>query len=302
MQEPLFGDYHIPNDTQRVARTAFPKGNLSMQVRDRFGMLYDNHHFAHLFADAGQPALAPARLALVLIFQFLEDLSDRAAADAVRDRISWKYALGLSLDDPGFHYSVLSEFRQRLLPGDAEQLRLDAVLNLCREVGSGTLWVKARSKQRTDSTSVLATIRELSRLENVGEALRHALNQLAVEAPAWLRSHADPTWVERYGPRITEYRLPQAEVERQAMALTIGQDGYRLLEAVYDSATPTRLRDLPAAPKGYPTLRQIWVQQLYRCDNPAAPVVRWRTKEEQPPSAQIISSPYDPEARFIIKS
>ena len=158
MQEPLFGDYHIPNDTQRVARTVFPNGNLSIQLRDRFGMRYANHRFAHRFAGAGQSALAPARLALMLIFQFQADLSDRAAADAVRDRISWKYALGLSLDDPGFHSSVLSEFRQRLLQGDAEQFLLAAVLDLCREVGL----LKARSKQRTDAPSVLATMRELS--------------------------------------------------------------------------------------------------------------------------------------------
>jgi transposase len=293
MHDPLFGDYPIPDETRRVAQAAFPKGNLYLQLRDRFGMLFDNQRFKHLFAHAGQPAVAPARVALVLIFQFIEDLSDRQAADAGRDRISWKYALGLALDDPGFDYSVLSEFRQRLLRDDAAALVLDAVLDLCREVGL----LKVRSKQRTDSTAVLATIRELSRLENVGETLRHALNALAVTTPAWLRSHADPTWGDRYSKRITEYRLPQADAERDALAVTIGQDGYRLLEAIYDPATPQHLRELPAVE----TLRQVWVQQFYRCDDPAAPVVRWRTTGDQPPSAQIISSPYDTEARYKLK-
>jgi transposase len=49
--------------------------------------------------------------------QFMENLSDRQAAQAVRAWIDWKYALGLKLTDEGFHYSVLSEFRSRLVQG-----------------------------------------------------------------------------------------------------------------------------------------------------------------------------------------
>lgn len=293
MRETLFGDYPIPDDTRQVALAAFPKGNLYLHLRDRFGMVYTNQHFAHLFAQGGKPALAPARLALVLCLQFIEDLSDQQAADAVRDRISWKYLLGLPLDDPGFDASVLSEFRARLLTDDATTLLLDAVLELCRDAGL----LKGRSKQRTDSTYVLARIRDLSRLENVAETLRHTLNHLALHAPDWLRAHAQAAWVERYGQRITEYRLPEAEGERQALVQIIGQDGYHLLEAIYHSTSPSELQELPAVQ----TLRQVWVQQYYRCDDGAAPVLRWRTRDEQPPSAQIISSPYDPEARYKTK-
>src|SRR5919205_3354865 len=169
LREPCFGDYPIPDETARIALAAFPKGNRYLLLRERFGMLFDNQHFAHLFAHAGKPALAPARLAVVIILQFMEDLSDQQAADFVRDRISWKYLLGLALDDPGFDASVLSEFRTRLLQDDAATLLLDAVLELCRDAGL----LKAHSKQRSDSTDVLASIRELSRLENVAETLRH---------------------------------------------------------------------------------------------------------------------------------
>jgi len=115
MHEALFGDYPIPEETYQVAHHAFPKGNLFTQIRDQFGMLYHNHQFAHLFAVEGQPALAPARLARVTVMQYIQGLGDRHAADNVRDRISWKYALGLPLDDPGFDFSVLCEFRAWLL-------------------------------------------------------------------------------------------------------------------------------------------------------------------------------------------
>ena len=109
--------YPIPEETQRVARAAFPRGNVYMQVADRLGTIYHDAQFAALFPTRGQPAEAPARLALATILQFAEGLSDRQAADAVRSRIDWKYVLGLDLTDPGFHHTVLSEFRTRLVAG-----------------------------------------------------------------------------------------------------------------------------------------------------------------------------------------
>ena len=135
MHEAHFGDYPIPEETVQVAHRAFPKGNLVMQIRDQFGMVYHNHQFAHLFASEGQPALSPARLALVTIMQYIEGVGDRQAADNVRDRISWKYALGLALDDPGFDFSVLCEFRARLLSDDPERLLFDTVLEIFRDAG-----------------------------------------------------------------------------------------------------------------------------------------------------------------------
>jgi transposase len=169
----------VPEETSRVARAAFPKGNVCMQMRDALGPIYSNPQFASLFSHTGQPAEAPARLALVLVMQFAEGLPDRQAADAVRGRIDWKYALGLELTDPGFDASVLSEFRTRLITGAVEHLLLDTLLTQLQERGL----LKGRGTQRTDSTHILAAIRTLNRLELVGETMRYALNRLAVVAP-----------------------------------------------------------------------------------------------------------------------
>jgi transposase len=79
-------------------------------MRDEFGAIFADAAFASLFPTRGQPAEAPWRLALVTIMQYIEDLSDRRAADAVRSRIDWKYALSLELTDTGFDSTVLSEF------------------------------------------------------------------------------------------------------------------------------------------------------------------------------------------------
>src|ERR1700694_3655569 len=145
----------IPEVTACVARAAFPHGNVVMQLRDALGTIYTDEVFADLFPTHGQPAFAPWRLALVTIFQFMEGLTDRQAADAVRDRLAWKYALSLDLYDVGFDHTVLSEFRARLVEGKAEQRLLDLLLERCREGG----WLKAHGRQRTDSTHVLAKIR-----------------------------------------------------------------------------------------------------------------------------------------------
>ena len=204
--------------------------------------------------------------------QFAEGLSDRQAADAVRSRIDWKYALSLELTDSGFDHTVLSEFRTRLLAGEAEQLLLDTLLARVRERGL----LKARGRQRTDSTHVLAAIRALNRLERVGETLRHALNSLAVVAPDWLRAQVPPAWFDRYGPRMDTYRLPKTAAAREELAAIIGADGRRLLQAV-DAATDLPwLREVPAVQ----TLRQVWAEHY---TDPPGPL-RWREAKEHAPA------------------
>ena len=248
----------VPEATARVARAAFPKGSAYLRLRDTLGTIYTDADFAALFPRRGQAAEAPWRLALVTVFQFAEGLSDRPAADAVRGRLDWKYALGLPLEDPGFDYSVLSEFRDRLLAGGAAAKVLDVLLDRCQAAGL----VRARGRQRTDSTHVLAAVRALNRVQLVGETVRAALNALAVAAPEWLRPHLRPEWAGRYGPRLEAYRLPKERAARHALAETIGADGFQVLAAVYAPAAPTWLREVAAVE----TLRRVWVQQFYAPD------------------------------------
>ena len=118
----------VPEETARIARAAYPKGHIYLQLRDEFGTIYEDEDFMNLYPRRGQLAEAPWRLALVSVMQFREGLSDRRAADAVRGRLEWKYLLGLEVDDPGFDASVLVEFRQRLLASKEECLLFDVFL------------------------------------------------------------------------------------------------------------------------------------------------------------------------------
>src|SRR5438132_2140940 len=231
----------VPDETARVARAAFPKGNPYLILRDTLGTMFQDDSFTDLYAHDGQPGVAPWRLALVTILQFRETLADRQAAEAVRARIDWKYLLGLELTDPGFDFSVLSEFRDRLLAGEAAERLLEPLLARCRALGV----LKARGQQRTDATHVLAAIRTLHRLELVAETLRATLNELATVAPAWLQDVAPLAWYERYGRRIEDSRLPREPTKRDAYAQTVGEDGFMLLAALESPEAPETLCTLP---------------------------------------------------------
>jgi transposase len=286
LRSPL--GYSLPDETARVARAAFPKGNPYLRLADALGPIFHNPDFADLYAEVGQPAEDPAQLALVTLFQFAEGLTDRQAADAVRSRIDWKYAMRLPLEDEGFDSTVLVEFRARLLTGGAERQLFDTLLDCLKAQGV----VKARGRQRTDSTHVLAAVHVLNRLELVGETLRHALDVLAVAAPGWLRAWTPGEWFDRYGQRLTEYRLPKGEAERVALAEQIGADGRRLLTRLDDADAPAGLGQLPAVR----TLRRVWLEEFYAGEPP-----RWRAAEDRPPAGRMTSSPHDPEARFRLK-
>jgi transposase len=268
----------IPVETVRIARAACPKGTLAMRLRERLGSIFEDEQFRALYPRRGQGAQAPWQLALVTLLQFVDGLTDRQAADAVRERIDWKYALGLELSDPGFDFSVLCEFRTRLVQGQAENLLLEALLQECEQHG----WLKAGGRQRTDSTHVVAAIRALSDLEVVGETLRAALDDLAEVAPQWLLAQVSPDWAERYVRRVENYRLPKDATKRRALAEQIGADGQLLLQAAQQEATPLTVRQLASMQ----VLRAVW-EQTYD-------VVEGQVKWRAGPS---IRSPYDPEAR-----
>jgi transposase len=287
----------VPEETARVARAVFRRGNPLLKLRDELGAIFQDEDFADLFPKLGQPGLAPWRLALITLLQFRENLPDRHAAEAVRARIDWKYLLGLELADPGFDHSVLCEFRARLLAGSAEERLLHKLLEACQARGL----LKARGRQRTDATRVLAAVRLMNRLELLGETLRAALNELATVAPDWLRGAAPAAWYQRYARRIEDSRLPQSAAEREACARTVGEDGFALLDLLERSEAAKELRQLPKVE----LLRQVWARHFLR--EPAEPAggggaVRLRGKDDPPSSAPAIETPYDPQARFRTRS
>lgn len=275
----------VPVLTARMARASNPGGTTAMWVRDRLDGLWRDEDFADWYPRDGCPGLSPAQLATVSVLQFLVGLSDRDAAEAVRCRIDFKYALGLELDDPGFHHSVLSDFRDRLLEDDRPDRLLDLALARLKEAGL----VRERTTQRTDSTHVLAAVRDLTRLELITEAVRAALEELARIAEHALNGVVEEDWGRRYGRPV---RLGKNPTRPKTRINTAGADAHRLLEHL-DANYPGLL----ASPR-VEALRQILVQNYYR---DATGRLRWREDADDsglPPSANRIVSPYDLTARY----
>ena len=285
----------VPEQTAKVARAAFPKGNPYMALRDSLGSIFTDEDFADLFPTHGQPAYPPWRLALVTLLQFRENLSDRGAAEAVRDRIAWKYLLGMELTDPGFDDSVLCEFRKRLLDGGAEMRLLDTLLTRFQELGL----FKKRGRMRSDSTHILAAVKELNRLEHVIETMYATLNAIARIEPEWLTEIARPIWFERYSKRVDDSKNPSGKVKRMAYLMEVAQDGFDLLGALAEETAPEAARSLEEV--AY--LERLWDWYFVRETPPDAPnsavkAIRMKTKEELGPIGKRLCSPYDPEARL----
>jgi transposase len=211
----------------------------------------------------------------------------------VRSRIDWKYLLGLELTDCGFDFSVLSEFRHRLIAGQAEHLLLEQLLTHCRNLGL----VKARGKQRTDSTRVLASIRALNRLELVAETLRAALNELATVVPDWLRQVALLDWYKRFAfAGLKIHDCLKRRLSAMRMAKRLEKISIISLECLEESNLPIQWRELSSIV----ALQLVWQRhyQVITDEVTGFKQVRWKPKRELARAAEGIESPYDIEARY----
>jgi transposase len=270
---------------------------LPVMVRDRLGELFRDAEFAPGFGVRGRPGWSPGRLALVTVLQMAENLTDRQAADAVRDKISWKYALGLDLDDEGFDASVLSEFRTRVVEHGLQERVLDLLLEALKAEGL----VAAGGKARTDSTHVISAVRDLNRLELAGESVRACVEAVAAVAPDWLPTVIDiADWGRRYGARVDTWRLPTSATKRVELVVAYGTDAVTLLRAVGDPDAPAWLRELPAVQ----VLRRVLVQNyVITIDDAGREVIRAREADTDglPPGRTRLTSPYDLDARWAAK-
>lgn len=288
-----------PEPSWEVARAVLAmyggrRAPLPVVIRDELGELFADRQFAVGFGVRGRPGWSPGRLAMITVLQMVENLTDAQAAEAVRLRLDWKYALGLDLGDAGFDASVLCEFRARVIEHGLEERALD--LLVAALVDKGLL--KAGGRQRTDATHVLAGVRDLNRLELAGESVRACLEAIAAAEPDWLAAVIDvPDWVSRYGARVDSWRLPASKTKRWQLADAYGRDGFALLAAVYDPAAPGRLATLPVVD----VLRRVLLQNyVVTTDRSGREVIKMREAEGDglPPGRYRVLSPYDIDARY----
>jgi len=197
----------MPAETAEVGKVLLKEESPYRLIGDKLFDKIREQDFADLYSLEGKPGISPVILAFVSVFQFMEKLPDRQAAESLRMRMDWKYALHLPLTYGGFDFSVLSEFRDRLLQHGAEGRVFDTLVNEFREMGL----IKERGKQRSDSMAMLSKVRKLSRVEMVIETLRLAVGAILKADREWGEELIPPSWEEMYGERFVMQRYSEQE-------------------------------------------------------------------------------------------
>ncbi len=270
----------VPADTAALGQQIFKPNNIHRQIGDRFDQLFPFEAlFAPLYDPHGRGAISPLLLALVTVFQMLEKVPDRTAAEYVVTRLDWKYALHLPLAYAGFHFTDLSAFRARLLEHHQERLIFDQLLTRLKDIGV----IKAQGKTRTDSTHVLGVVERLSQLELVLESLRLALLAVMYADPEWVSQQLPASFIAAHEQRQSEFGLSQTQVKERLVRA--GQQAFEFL-AHLDRSAPVELRHLPEVE----TLRTVLDQQFP--GGPGAPPA-----VKRPSGKDILESPHEPAVR-----
>lgn len=276
----------MPEETGRIGKMLLEEKDPYRMIGNQLFEKWQEEEFADLYSREGKPGYSPVILAFVSVFQFMERLADRQAAQALRMRLDWKYALHLPLEDAGFDFSVLSEFRDRVIEGKAEQRVFEKLVQEIRAMGL----IKEHGKQRSDSIAMLVKVRRLSRIEMVVETLRLAVVALVAADREWCEEVIPPSWEEKYGERFVRQRY--SEQEWKAYEANIGNDGEWLLKRLKDGGAPAELQDLPEVQ----VFSTVWAQQFREAQGQMV----YKDLKKYDGHTQI-QTPHDPEARYSRK-
>lgn len=290
-QKRLFSADNLYSDLLR-------EGSAEMAVYRHLAPMMKDEDFAAMYKEGGRPPISPKCLALVCILQAIDRIPDREAAYDVLVRLDWQVILGVEPGWMGFDPSLLTVFRARMLAHPEVKDIFDRVLDRLVELGL----VRPEKKQRLDSTWVFGLLRTLTRLENVKEALRIALQAIEKQGAAgkaFSRSLPQDLW--KRATRKMDLRGMDGE-ERQALILRFGRDVLQVLRRL--DAAPEELSRLPQVE----ILRKIFhqnftIQERRRGPGGGKKVAGVTLREfTETPGQDRISSPHEAEARYNTKA
>jgi transposase len=278
----------VPEDTARLVEPLLPADSVYRLVAECVDEFLSDDQFTELYAEEGRPGINPVVLSLVTVFQFLEKLPDRAAAQMAVMRMDWKYALRQPLDWAGFHFSDLCNFRKRLLAHGQESLIFEQVLAYLRERGL----VSGGGRQRTDATHILGAVKQMSDAEVVREAVRLAISALISRDAPWVMQNIPASFIKNYSRAMPNYRMTHKELGE--FIQETGEEARWLLDqvALHASIDLQRLPDLLQ-------LGQIWEEQYQYVSEPDRRVAVRRGKDYV---TDRIRNPHDPDVTYGAKA
>lgn len=259
-----------------------------MAIDQKFSELFKEVDYAAIYPARGRTGFHPVLLMRATLVQFLEGLTDRQFANALPVRLDWKYFLHMDLGDVGFDASVMSDFRGRITSNDATDLILESVLKAAKDQG-----LLKHETQRSDSTHILAAVRDLNRLEFVHETVRTTMEALAECDFDFVNGIARKDWGERYGAQCFNFRIPKSENKKAQWLSAIAEDGRYLLEEIEKNAPPALKNH-----SSVEILRTVLHQQIiFENENRLRGRLR-KSDEHIVAAADMLISPHDIEARL----
>ena len=273
----------IPEEIRSWGEKHLESDNPYRAVGEQLFSFIPRSELSSMYSDTGRPSINPIVLSLVPIFQFLEDIPDRVAAAYVKTRLDWKYALHLPLHDSGFHYSDLCNFRKRLANHDKESLIFEQLLEKIKALG----YFKKHKHQRTDSTHVLAKVRDLSRLENLSEGLRVSLKAIQKADMTFYETKIPVLYTEHWSKPLSDYQM--TDEERKQALQRVGQDIHWLLSF------------LKTNKESFLRLPELEVLQTLFSQHFTIQSQKVSVKREATVGKDKIQTPHDPEARYSKK-
>lgn len=243
----------IPHETQKAARAVFGRSNFYLAAGDQSDLLFKELSLDHPHKQLEQPVHTTAILYLITVFQYVETLPDILAADALRERVDWKYALHLPLQHPGLKAVEFCQFRHLLLGDQAGKHNLDLLLDRLSELTE----IPCKGSAGLEADQVIMTVCQYSRLVRVWNAFNQAMQALALHSPGWLLSVSLPHWYERYGAQHRNLDLSFPVSDQVTLAQAIGTDGMYLLLKTAQACNP-ELKEL----REVAVLGEVWREQF----------------------------------------
>jgi len=266
-------------DAAALCRQLVPDGSVEAFLADHRHELFPDEMFEDLFPSGrGRPSIPADVVASVMVLQALEGLSDRDAARALRDRISWKVACGLALDDEGFDFSVLTYWRTRLRKSEHPERIFDAV----RSVIDATGVLKGKTRRALDSTLLDDAVATQDTVTQLIAAIRRVRRVVPGAKDVFLSAHD----YETSGKPLIAWDDP---VAKAALVDGLVTDALSLLASFQDVT-----EDAEATP-ALGLLALVAGQDVEQEDDGT-----WKIAQKVAPDRVI--STVDPEARHMHKS
>lgn len=281
-QKELFG-------AQMMLSSLLDSGDLCATIRDEITPLIKDSDFGDMYKEGGRPPVSPRILVLTSIMQYIERLSDRAAVKNLKFRLDWKIAFELPLEFAGFHPTTLVYFRNRLLENQKATFAFDKVIEHLKNCGV----IRARGKQRIDSTHIIGCVQKLSRIELFHETLRLFCQEVACYKH--VMDEELVRWVDNYLHEVNTQGI--SDEERDRLIVAAGQAMQGFLEWAEREQGPKEVKGL----KSYQTMKQVFDQNFEVVDGPEPGPGSGPKLRKVATGKDHICSPHEVDARYSSK-